>query len=280
MLSRVAAGCSGKYLLLFQNSLSRGLAAQASQHVNNSVTLSRRMKSSLDLPYDRPFTKDIPQFGEDRGTENLNKLPDFRDTKLAYDSKATTELVRAALCLRLCRLPYLVENAENILNMSRSIVGGTITDAVVRSTFFRHFCAGEHEKDIRPVVKLLGDAGIRSVLYYAAENDDNSASSKLTVQTPISLSEVAHNDGSAGEYTRDFEDQADEHMKTYIDGINNMSNLGSEEGYAAIKITALGDPKLLRRISQTITETKRLFKKFDLNRDGKIGRDEFEKCYR
>ena len=280
MLSRVAAGCSTKSLLLFQNSLSRGIAAQASQNVNHSVTLSRRMKSSLDLPYDRPFTEDIPISAEHQGTGNLNKLPDFRNTKLAYDSKATTELVRAALCLRLCRLPYLVENAENILNMSRSILGGTITDAVVRSTFFRHFCAGEHEKDIRPVVKLLEDAGIRSALYYAAENDDNNASSKRTVQTTNSLSDIARGNESEGEYTSDFEDQANEHMNAYIDGIKNLSNLGSEEGYAAIKITALGDPKLLRRISQTITETKRLFEKFDLNRDGKIGRDEFEKCYR
>lgn len=42
----------------------------------------------------------------------------------------------------------------------------------------------------------------------------------------------------------------------------------SPEGFAAIKVTALGQPEILERISIALTETKLFFKSLDLNLDG------------
>ena len=51
-------------------------------------------------------------------------------------------------------------------------------------------------------------------------------------------------------------------------------------GFAALKITALGDPVLLERMSICIVEAAKLFDKFDRDGDGKITREEFYAGYK
>ncbi len=46
-------------------------------------------------------------------------------------------------------------------------------------------------------------------------------------------------------------------------------------GFAAIKVTALGLPKLLERVSSQLVAVGNLFKEFDLDRDGFVSRGEF-----
>jgi len=53
-----------------------------------------------------------------------------------------------------------------------------------------------------------------------------------------------------------------------------------KDGYSAIKVTALGNPKLLARLSQAIVEAQRLFEQFDLDNDGTVSREDFERGYR
>ena len=295
-----AASSKQKSLALFQNSVLNGFMAShcpnhasslqphvAYLHSSADSALTKRTKSSLHLPFEEGShndilakhtgTKDLHDVNYDGNNQEINITPDFSNTKLVYESKSTIDLIRAAITLQLCRIPSLVDHAEDILKLSRKAFGNTITDSVIKATFFKHFCAGEHEEDIRPVVqKLDTDAGIGSVLYYAAESSDDSNGNENSNQNTLDddRQEEAY-------YTTEFESQADEHLNSYIDGIENLTKLGStKDDYAAIKITALGNPILLKRISQTITETKRLFEKFDLNKDGTIGRDEFEQCYR
>ena len=57
-----------------------------------------------------------------------------------------------------------------------------------------------------------------------------------------------------------------------------MASLGSKDGYTAIKVTALGNPKLLARMSQAIVEVKKLFEILDKGKE--VSRDEFEQGYK
>eukprot|EP01126_Amoeba_proteus_P040465 TRINITY_DN4318_c0_g1_i12.p1 TRINITY_DN4318_c0_g1~~TRINITY_DN4318_c0_g1_i12.p1 ORF type:complete len:373 (+),score=64.67 TRINITY_DN4318_c0_g1_i12:604-1722(+) len=57
-----------------------------------------------------------------------------------------------------------------------------------------------------------------------------------------------------------------------IEAVHNVS----PEGFAAIKVTALGLPVILERLSVGIMETQILFSKFDRDNSGKISREDFK----
>lgn len=52
------------------------------------------------------------------------------------------------------------------------------------------------------------------------------------------------------------------------------------EGFAAVKVTALGDPQLLARASSALLELQRFFRSLDADADGALSRDEFVRGWR
>ena len=228
----------------------------------------KRTKSSI------PISPEHDMSANDSLNSNAkNPVPDFNDAKSAYEKKTTTELLRAAACFRLCKVPILVDNAEPLLRMSRKVLGGWIVDNTLKATLYGHFCAGEDQNRIRPVLKRLDEAGIASILDYAAENDGPAGETSLP-----SMPEAEANI-RVQTYDYESEAQCDRHVETFLHCINDVASFGSN-GFAAVKITALGNPKLLARLSTAIVEAKRLFEIFDYNGDGVISREEFEFGYK
>jgi hypothetical protein len=131
----------------------------------------RKARSSRLLP--RTFSSILSLHDDPPSVNAPNPALDFEDTRAAYESKSTKDLLRAAACFNLSRIPILVENAEPLLRVSRNLLGGTATDLILKSTLFGHFCAGEDQKGIQPVLKKLDEAGIGSILDYAAESDES-----------------------------------------------------------------------------------------------------------
>jgi proline dehydrogenase len=234
-----------------------------------------RMKSSIAAMSGHQLTFGGSTEPSSSPNKATNPVPDFNDIRNAYDTKTTQELVRAWACFRISRVAILVNNAEPLLTISRKILGGTITDYVLKATLFGHFCAGEDLKRIRPVLHQLNDVGIGSILDYAAENEGSPEPAKVhgTEVAPGSLRRVR-------EYDYESEVQCDKHIEVFKKCINDVAALGfGKDGYAAIKVTALGNPKLLARMSQAIVEAQRLFEQFDLDNDGTVSREDFEKGY-
>ncbi len=219
-----------------------------------------RTKSTLVLP------PNIHVQEENASSANTtNPIPDFDNARIAFESKSTHELVRAAACFSACKIPLLVDNAERLLRTSRNLFGGTFVDNMLKETLYGHFCAGQDQKRIQPVMNTLRDAGVGSILDYAAENDDQPKSPQP----------------NAREYDYESEAMCDQHVSTFLQCIRDVAaNTNSSDGYAAIKVTALGNPKLLARLSTAIVEAKRLFSIFDGNGDGLITRQEFEDGYK
>jgi proline dehydrogenase len=203
-------------------------------------------------------------------SEALNPVPDFNDIRAAYESKTTLELLRAAACFRISGIPILVNNAEPLLIITRKILGGTITDYFLKVTLFGHFCAGEDLDSIHPVLHKLNDVGIGSILDYAAESEGSPEPAK------VHGAEVAHGSRRVvREYDYESEVECDKHVEVFKKCINDVKALGfGKDGYSAIKMTALGNPKLLARMSQAIIEAQRLFEQFDV--DGTVSREDFE----
>lgn len=209
-----------------------------------------------------------------------NPVPDFSDTRVTYEDKSTKELLRAAACFKLCQIPLLVDNAESLLHVSRKLFGGQIIDMILKKTLYGHFCAGEDQERIRPALQKLENAGVGSILDYAAENDGDGSVEGFGNQGQKSNTPRAEQSITAREYDYESEAQCDKHTSTFIKCIKDVAALNpNHDGYAAIKVTALGNPRLLARLSTAIVEAKRLFAVFDLNRNGIISREEFEFGY-
>ncbi len=94
---------------------------------------------------------------------------DFSDGRAVYAHKATPDLIRAYVVLRLCGFRSLVDHAGSLLAAAEKVFGHKFVKTFLRRTFFGHFCAGESENGIRPTVEALDRAGVGSILDYAAE---------------------------------------------------------------------------------------------------------------
>jgi len=196
---------------------------------------------------------------------------DFADPASAHGSKTTTELLRAIVVLRLCRLPFLVRHSDLLLKLSTKVLGRDTTDGLLRRTFFGHFCAGEDGDDARRVVERLGRDNVGPILDYAAEGD----------APPPPPPTAALFNQPARVYSYASEVECDRHASIFASCIRSARDISPipGRGFAAIKITALGDPALLERMSCAIVEIRNLFGKFAVSGTGSIGRDEFERCY-
>lgn len=198
-------------------------------------------------------------------------IPDFNDFQATFETKKTKELIRATLVYSLCSIQLIVDNAEPLLKFTRKVFGDTITDAILKQTLFGHFCAGEDEQRLQPAIAELRRNGIGGILDYAAESDIE--------PTPQNLQQVPEFVQPARVYDYESESACDRHVEVFRSCIRSVANV-SPDGFAAIKVTALGNPKLLERMSIAITESKNLFAKFDEDGNGFINRSEFEKGYR
>jgi proline dehydrogenase len=262
----------------------------------NSIRLSRitNVKASTIYPSfvrchsSLSFNGERNDTSSNRTREWRPQIPDFNDSKAAFESKTTPELLRAAASFRLCRIPALVHHAEELLGWSRKVLGNTVTNTILKATLYGHFCAGEDLNRIAPVLKQLNSAGVGSILDYAAESDEESSqrnqSSHQRPRQPVhhlqhSATTARRMEHTAREYSYEDEDKCDRHLHVFQKCIQDAASL-SKDAFAAVKVTALGNPKLLSRMSTAIVESKKLFQKFDTNLDGYVTRDEFEVAYK
>ena len=79
-------------------------------------------------------------------------------------------------------------------------------------------------------------------------------------------------------YDYKSECECDKHVDIFKSCIRSVRDV-SPHGFAALKVTALGNPELLQRMSTMIVEVKNLFSKFDEKGCGLISREEFVRCY-
>ncbi|XP_035207312.1 proline dehydrogenase 1, mitochondrial-like isoform X1 [Stegodyphus dumicola] len=205
----------------------------------------------------------------------------FENTKDAYKSKTTWELVRALMVLKLTTFDYLVENNQQLLKLGKKVLGPALFRFLMRHTFYGHFVAGENEEEILPVIKRMHSFGVKSILDYSAEEDISEEKARQVEMSGCLSS--ASEDGKLGElkqyqpyekfadrrkhhtvartYFYLDEAQCEKNMETFIKCINAVAGTTQSTGFAAIKMTALGRPQLLMQLSEVIAQTRKFFKK-------------------
>ena len=245
---RPAIATAEATVAFFSSDTPRTIVTSGHHTANHFLTHSSPSSSSSSSPPPPPLQLQKP-------------VIDFDDATSAHGSKTTPELIRALAVFEACsRLAFLVRNADRLLELSTKILGSTITTTLVKHTFFRHFCAGVDKKDMMPVIESLRHNNIGAILDYAAEKSDdgdngnakkgiskgkdeeNSTSSAraragMVVQPPINQ--------PARIYDYKSESECDNHVSIFkecIRSVRDVSITSGGGGFAALKVTALGNP--------------------------------------
>lgn len=218
---------------------------------------------------------------------------DLSSTASAFAHASTPSLLRAWVVLTACRIRPLVSHADGLLKTSRRVLGDRATDALLRSSFFAHFCGGEDEAGAAATTTRLAEAGVGSILDYAAEADVSGGGEEEAAKSGGLASAAAAPPARAVARTFPFSSDAEceAHAATFRKAIaaaagkkSGSSELNTTQsaplpGFAALKVTALGDPRLLARTSASLRAIAALFSTFDTDGDGLIARGEFERAY-
>jgi proline dehydrogenase len=220
---------------------------------------------SIDVP-----VRDLGRFE----WENPRVAPpplEFDNAQAAFAAHSSLSIMRSLAVFSLCSIKPMVKYADTILRRLKMVFGKTFINAIIKRTFFLHFCAGESGDDIKPTLHYLYKNGIGGILDYAAEDDVQSEGGPVS-REPENEHIIAR--------TFDYESEAkcDRHMETFMKSIRAAA-ASEGQGFAAVKVTALGQPKLLERVSDSLVSVHNLFRRFDEDLNGVVTRDEFEKVY-
>ncbi|XP_028400731.1 proline dehydrogenase 1, mitochondrial-like [Dendronephthya gigantea] len=199
----------------------------------------------------------------------------FNDTKIAYRSKTTREIVRSLFVFRLCSVNYLVDNNLKLMKYGKKFLGERMFNSLMKATFYGHFVGGEDQVALKPVVTRLQKFGVGAILDYSVEEDidetstgSSSESEGKTTPKQAPNKEIVKQFQlnkdfadrrkkviSARTYFYEDEHKCDLHLETFLKCIDAVG-YASDNGFAAIKLTALGRPQLLLRLSEILYQTK------------------------
>mmetsp|Transcript_83989 Transcript_83989/g.175691 ORF Transcript_83989/g.175691 Transcript_83989/m.175691 type:complete len:601 (-) Transcript_83989:495-2297(-) len=230
----------------------RGFRAQP-----GALALQRQIlvQSALAAKKDQKMTRAFSGGTAEKGSEEAAAGPlDFHDTKIAFNSKTTFELFRGWVVFQVCGIGPLVRHCDQLYSMSVKVLGSTITHFFMRHGLFNHFCAGENAKEIIPKMEHLRKYGVGGILDYAAEAKDEEPKAKK----PVNEEEVIGAPLSAKTYEYAGESLCDANAEIFMDAIRAVKD-ATPDGFAAIKLSGLGDPQLLERMSTCLVEMAKLF---------------------
>lgn len=182
--------------------------------------------------------------------QSKQQAVDFNNAQMAFQSKTTFELMRGWAVFNTCSFGFIVRNCSSLYGWSVKILGDKITHFFLRHSFFAHFCAGESIQEITPRMEFLRRHGIGGILDYAAEAKDDESETEKKQQF--------HGMVTARVPQYQSESICDKNVDIFKDAIRGVRG-ACPDGFAAIKLSGLGDPKLLERLSRCLVETEFLF---------------------
>eukprot|EP00055_Hartaetosiga_balthica_P002319 m.3573 g.3573 ORF g.3573 m.3573 type:complete len:598 (+) comp2090_c0_seq1:112-1905(+) len=211
--------------------------------------------------------------------EIQRKLKDFvedlHNPQLVFQHFPTHKLIIGYSVLVLCgfrSFVYLSSFAYDVFSHIPKVKDWA--NEIVRKTIFEQFCAGENEDQIIPKIEVMRERGIEAIFDYAAEGDVERGVfvtlKKMFAKIPIigDLVNVRASQSTLSQISRvyDYKDETtcDKNLEDFLQSITRVKNM-SPTGVTAVKLTALGQPGLLRAFSEAIHETQELFTKLDTN---------------
>ncbi|KAM9307024.1 proline dehydrogenase 1, mitochondrial isoform 2-T2 [Pholidichthys leucotaenia] len=223
----------------------------------------------------------ISQSRSSANPDPLEKIHiDFDNTREAYRSKNSLELLRSLLVFKLCTVDLLVDKNKELMELSKKLLGQWMFEKLMKMTFYGQFVAGEDHHAIKPLIRKNQAFGVGAVLDYSVEEDlTQEEAEKKEMDSCISEAEKespgsdhrekkykAHRQFgdrrggviSARTYFYADEAKCDIQMETFLNCIK-ASGGASSDGFSAIKLTALGRPQFLLQFSEVLVKWRRFF---------------------
>uniref|UniRef100_A0A8B9HHQ1 Proline dehydrogenase n=1 Tax=Astyanax mexicanus TaxID=7994 RepID=A0A8B9HHQ1_ASTMX len=199
---------------------------------------------------------------------------DFEESREAYRSKATLELIRNLLVLKICSYDVLVDHNKEIMDLSRTLLGQKGFEQLMKMTFYGQFVAGEDHQSIRPLIQKNMQFGVGAVLDYSFIVSRKYTGGCSGANPDSKKFRSDHQDGATGPYFYSDEAKCDQNVETFMKCIKASSG-SSEDGFTAIKMTALGRPQFLVQFSEVLMKW-RCFFSFLAAKQGKYGQEVLE----
>ena len=264
-----------KTIVLYFTPIFSGRSTTVCTLLYKSISMNKVLFRQLSTKKKSLLVIRLQSYHNRRDKEGSSSLK--KDYSVSFFHKSNFQLLRSLLVFNFCKVPFIVLNADSLLKSSYRFLGTVSTNAVLKASFFGHFCAGEDEDSIKPTIKNLEMAGIGSILDYAAENDVTSTVDETVNSAGTKVSNLSRQDKKSVQcriYDYKNEDLCDFHAEVFAKCIRSVKAV-SPTGFAAIKCTALGNPELLKRVSINLVEIKNLFMKLDPQDSGYIRREDF-----
>jgi len=190
---------------------------------------------------------------------------DFADAQRSYVNQTSYELARSLMIFKVCGVRPIVANANRLYRLATQIMGHNLPDSVIRASFFKHFCGGETEREVMPVMDRLGRNGVGAILDYAAEGDVDTSSRADRTEHSNHLSEAL----------------CDANAKIVMASIDTAAAAATrggqeQETFAACKFTGIGQPELLERVSIILSSLKVSSAHLEEDTNGELSAAEFE----
>uniref|UniRef100_A0A9J7YUY0 Proline dehydrogenase n=1 Tax=Cyprinus carpio carpio TaxID=630221 RepID=A0A9J7YUY0_CYPCA len=235
-------------------SLRKSLTAFGRATLNRSLVIATRHHRVQALHPTKTNTEDESVDSREYVSYSNKTSIDFEQTKEAYKSKDTLELLRSLVVFKLCSYDILVDKNKEIMDLSRKLLGQKMFEQFMKMTFYGQFVAGEDHQSIRPVVQKNQAYGVGAVLDYMLSCTDHRE--KFTAHQKFG----DRREGVTSTRTYFYADEAkcDQHMETFLKCIK-ASGGSSEDGFSAIKMTALGRPQFLLQFSEVLVKWRRFF---------------------
>ncbi|XP_025066449.1 proline dehydrogenase 1, mitochondrial isoform X1 [Alligator sinensis] len=149
---------------------------------------------------------------------------------------------------------------------------------MMKMTFYAQFVAREDQEAIKPLIQRNQSFGVGSVLDYSVEEDlTTEEAERKEVESCTSAAEKEMGEQREKQYrvhrgfgdrrggvisarTYFYADEAkcDQHMETFLRSIEASGGV-CEDGFSAIKLTALGRPQFLLQFSEVLVKWRRFF---------------------
>ncbi|XP_031549212.1 proline dehydrogenase 1, mitochondrial-like [Actinia tenebrosa] len=217
---------------------------------------------------------------ENAKRENVTRFA-FDNSREAFRSKTSLQLLRALLVFRLCSINFLVQKNQQLMKLGQRMLGKGLFRKLMKATFYGHFVAGEDHEAIKPTISKLEQYGVGAILDYSVEEDLSEEDAQKAMgndQVPIDQPKaLADNPDdykkyrsykqfadrrkgvvSARTYFYSGEPECDKRLETFISCVD-ASGGSSSDGFAAIKVTALGRPQLLLKVSEILNQVQNFF---------------------
>ncbi|XP_030598035.1 proline dehydrogenase 1, mitochondrial isoform X2 [Archocentrus centrarchus] len=167
-----------------------------------------------------------------------------------------------------------------LMDLGRKLLGKWMFEKLMKMTFYGQFVAGENHNTIKPLIRKNEAYGVGAILDYSVEEDlTQEEAEKKEMDSCVSEAEKespgrdhrekkykAHRQFgdrrggviSARTYFYADEAKCDYQMETFINCIK-ASGGASNDGFSAIKLTALGRPQFLLQFSEVLVKWRRFF---------------------